>query len=50
MQGKKRRDKLGYWDLHIYTLYIKLKTSKNILYSTGNYTQYSVLTYVGKES
>ena len=42
-------DKLGDWD--IYTLlYIKQITNKNLLYSTGNPTQYSVMGYMGKES
>ena len=31
-------------------LYIKQITNKNLLYSTGNSTQYSVITYMGKES
>ena len=36
--------------IDIYTLlYIKLITSKDLLYSTGNYTQYSVMAYKGKE-
>ena len=30
-------------------LYIKLLTNKNLLYSTGNSTQYSVMTYIGIE-
>ena len=35
----------------IYTLlYIKQITNKNLLYSTGNSTQYSVMTYMGTES
>ena len=35
----------------IYTLlYIKWITNKDLLYSTGNSTQYSVMTYMGKES
>ena len=35
----------------IYTLlYVKQTTSKNLLYSTENSTQYSVMTYMGKES
>ena len=34
-----------------YTLqYIKQRTSKNLLYSTGNSTQYSVMAHIGKES
>ena len=28
-------------------LYIKQITNKNLLYSTGNSTQYSVMTYLG---
>ena len=42
------RDKLGDWDEHV--LCIKLMTSEDLLYSTGNATQYSVMSYVGKES
>ena len=35
----------------IYTLlYIKQITDKDLLYSTGNSTQYSVMAYMGKES
>ena len=35
----------------IYTLlYIEQITNKDLLYSTGNSTQYSVMAYVGKES
>ena len=38
-------------EINIYTLlYIKQITHKNLLYSTGNSIQYSVLTYMGKES
>ena len=31
-------------------LHIKQKTNKGLLYSTGNSTHYSVMTYMGKES
>ena len=31
-------------------LYIKQITNKDLLYSTGNSTQYFVMTYMGKES
>ena len=31
-------------------LYIKQITNKNLLYSTGSSTQYSVMAYMGKES
>ena len=35
----------------MYTLlYIKQITNKDLLYSTGNYTQHFVITYNGKES
>ena len=33
-----------------YTLYIYKTNNKNLLYSTGNYTQYLLITYNGKES
>ena len=33
-----------------YGTYIKYITNKDLLYSTGNSTQYSVITYMGKES
>ena len=37
--------------INIYTLlYIKEIINKDLLYSTGNSTQYSVITYNGKES
>ena len=36
-------------DIHI-LLYIKQITNKNLMYSTGNSTQYSVMAYMGKES
>ena len=36
--------------INIHTLlYIKQKTNKDLLYSTVNYTQYFVITYMGKE-
>ena len=41
-----------YWEtgIDIYTLlYIEKITNKDLLYSTGNSTQYSVMTYMGKE-
>ena len=41
------------WEIgiDIYTLlYIKQITSKDLLYSTGNSSQHSVMTYMGKES
>ena len=42
-----------HWEIGIdmYTLMcIKWMTNKNLLYSTGNSTQYSVMAYMGKES
>ena len=37
--------------IDIFTLlYIKQIANKNLLYSTGNSTQYSVMAYMGKES
>ena len=37
--------------INIHTqLYIKQTTNKDLLYSTGKYTQYFVITYKGKES
>ena len=36
--------------IDVYILYIKLITNKDLLYSTGNSTQYSVMTCMGKES
>ena len=41
------------WEIRInrYTLlYVKQVTNKDLLYSTGNYTQYSVTNYRAKES
>ena len=41
------------WDIEIdiYTLlYIKQIPNKDLLYSTGNSTQYSVMSYLGEES
>ena len=38
--------RLGLTDTHDY---IEI-TNKDLLYSTGNYTQYFVITYKGKES
>ena len=41
------RDKLGVWDKCIHTAIYKI-IDNNLLYSTGNSTQYSVITYMGK--
>ena len=55
IRKKQGRDKLGDLDWHIYsTTYktdnIKVCCTYTILYSTENSTQYSVMTYMGKES
>ena len=36
-------------ETHTKTLYIKQIINKDLLYSTGNSTQYSEITYMGKE-
>ena len=47
-RGKGINQELG---INRYTpLYIKQITNKDLLYSTGNYIQYLVKTYKGKES
>ena len=40
---------MGDWDWHIHTTIYKI-INKDLLHSTGNYTQYFVLTCKGKES
>ena len=44
------RDKSGAWGEHSHTTTYKQITSKDLLYSTENSTQYSVITYMRKES
>ena len=46
--GSKRRDKLGDQQGIYILLYIKQITNKDLLYSTQNSTQYSVMIYLGK--
>ena len=48
-EEQKGRDKLEDWDRHIYTTIYKQITNKDLLYSSGNSSQYSVMTYMGKE-
>ena len=49
--GKGRMDKLEDWDWDRYTLLnIKQITNKDLLYRTGNSTQYSVMTYNRKRT
>ena len=51
LPGVKGEGKIWEIGTDIYTLlYIKKITHKNLLYSTGNSTQYSVMAYLGKES
>ena len=47
--GTRGADKLGDWDWHIHTTIYKID-NKDLLYSTGNTTHYSVMAYMGKES
>ena len=50
--GKRGWDELEIW-IDIYTLLIlclKWITNENLLYSTGNSTQCSVVTYIGRKS
>ena len=42
-------DSLGVWDLHVHTARFKVDHQKGPTYKTGNYVQYSVITYIGKE-
>ena len=44
------RDQLGGWDQHIHTTIYEIDNQQGPIYSTGNSTQYSVITYMGKES
>ena len=39
------RDKLGIWNEQIHTTIFKID-NKDLLYSTGNYIQYLVITYI----
>ena len=48
MQGG--MDKLGGCNWHIHTTTYKIVGNKDLLYSTGKFTQYCVITYMGKES
>ena len=50
--NSERRAKLWDWDKIYPLLYVLIKwiSNKNLLYSTGNSSQYSVMTYMGKES
>ena len=51
LQGRKGGGINWETGIDIYTLtYIKQITNKDLLYSTGHFTQHSVTTYMGKES
>ena len=41
------QDKLGIWVNRYTLLYINYMNSKDLLYSTGNYIKYLVITYNG---
>ena len=43
-------DKLGAWNEHKHTTVYKIDKNKDLLYSTGNYIHYRLITYNGKES
>ena len=48
-KGKgEERDELRVWDWYIHTTICKQMINKDLLESTGNSTQYSVITYNGK--
>ena len=42
------RDKFGVCDWHIHTTMYKKITNEDLMYGTGNSTQYSVITYMEK--
>ena len=48
-KGKGGRDTLGSWDSLIHTTICKTDNQRGLQYSTGNYTQYFVITYKRKE-
>ena len=47
---KYNKDRLGGWDCHKHTMVYGMDGQWNgdLLYSTGNSTQYSVISYMGK--
>ena len=46
--GEREKNKLGDWDWHVCIAIYKVD-NKERLYSLGNSTQYSAMTYMGKE-
>ena len=49
-KGRGGRIYLGFWINRYGPLYVKQINNKDLLYSTGNYIQYLIVTYSGKES
>ena len=47
--NKEMSDSLVGWDLHEHTAMFKVDHQKGPTYKTGNYVQYSVITYMEKE-
>ena len=45
--ARQGRDKLGEWDWHMHTATYRID-NKDLLYSTGNSTQYAVMTCMEK--
>ena len=43
-------DGLGVWDWHRHTVVLEWLANGDLLYSSGNSTQYSTIVYVGKET
>ena len=48
-EGEERGEVNEETGIDTYTLYVKQMINKDLLYGTGNSTQYFVMTYVGKE-
>ena len=46
-KGTMGRNELGDWDWHIHTTVYNVMTNKDLLYSPGNFFQYSIMTYMG---
>ena len=47
-KGREGRGKLGVWDEQIHTATIKRMNNKVLLYSTGNYIQYAIISHNGQ--
>ena len=46
-KGTMGRNELGDWDWHIHTTVYNVMTNNDLLYSPGNFFQYSIMTYMG---